>query len=558
MRTTEHLGLFVPEGDDFYFGEDGPEQDNPDIIDAAMKDHEERVVTLEGKTDSFYADFEAYYGNTKLIDDFQDIDGRTVGSEDTINVKIGSKSLKIEEINNISGSIVSDYNNLPTFNLGTFNNGLTSSVDDYVVLVAYVSDATKVTNLGFGLSPEPTYNASNNANKTISAGIVTGWNYFKIKKIEIAGVADINSDMKSIRMFWTSISNAQGAYVSFQLLQLVKKDPLADYPNPYQKNGVRELELGPGDWYIGKEDGRLIIKGINTPANETVDMKGQNLYKDFTLYQSKLLTYSSYDCYVSWGIDASNRITLYLNSSKFKMVCVIDGVGQISPEVDIVASPGDIISYRLEKKGNKVLACCTVNGKEYYLNEEYPLNDKKGYILQGQHVTSSFNGKLLSLSISEIPHAHHANIAEVAKSLTKQPFAEFYLSSNQSVPNDDPTNTVVLFDRKYKENNMLKLNDDGTVTVNESGNYIIIVNARWAIQSNGIRGININNGGSYTMGRTRLNAVATDETEFNAVASGEFKKNDKIIIKPYQDSGAPLSLLGQYRDFTNMTVIKVG
>lgn len=562
MRTTEHLGLFVPEGDDFYFGEDGPEQDNPDIIDAAMKNHEERVLTLEGKTDSFFADFEAYYGNTKLIDDFQNVDGRTFGSEDTVNVKIGSKSLKIEEINNISGSIVSDYNNLPTFNLGTFNNGLPSSIDDYVVLIAYVSDATMVTNLGFGLSPEPTYNASNNANKTISSGIVTGRNCFKIKKSEIAGVTGINSDMKSIRMFWTSISNAQGAYVSFQLLQLVKKDPEADFPNPYQLNGVRKYIPNTGEWFLWKEFGKIISRELSNKEVNLDGLKSVNTFKDFTIYVKKVVN-GSYDYYNSWWKDADNRISFDLSASNLRLTYANNGsVTSISKPTGISVVKGDVVEYILEKYGSGLHLTAFINGdydNPISIPATQDFGETQGSLTFGLSTSTATTANILAASITEISHVHHSNIAETAKGLTEQ-LNDTLIGGTQSIPNDVDTKVIWLSSSNGNKYSTFDSNDPTKVFLRQKGKYILVFKVAFAYNPTGLRFCQFKKNGSIIEGIDSKNAVETSPalTYFTTAITVESNGNDYYEIIVGQKSGAALDISNIPNRSVRLNIYKIG
>jgi hypothetical protein len=525
-------------------------------MEQGIFDNDARSIGNKEKLDnSFYADLGAYYGNTKLIDDFQDIGGRSVGSEDTINIKIGSKSLKVEEVNNISGSIISDFNNLPTFNLGTFNNGSPSSIDDYLVLVVYVSDASMVANIGFGLSPESIYNVSNNTNKTISAGILTGWNYFKIRKNEVIGTADINSDMKSTRMFWTSISNAQGAYVSFQLLQLVKKDPLDNYPNPFQHNGMRDFIINSGEWYLGKEFGKIVLRELTVESDDINDinaLEGVNIYRDFISHAEFEVYTGGRTTRICWYEDDQNYFIAHLYDNAARLYVLENGINTENHVDPLEFVKGDLIRFILHKKNNDITLHIYKNGALVsQIKGQTSLLNLKLAIYTLQYRTDT----LKSLSISEISHVHHANVAEVAKSLAKQPYCELKLSSAQSIQSGSTAKNIAWDTVVSDDFDMFDINDPDAIIINESGDYEMYCTVMFDSNATGIRSASISIEGVEGVSFDRRNAVNGSNTLITIPANKYLTKGQKIVVQVYQTSGVALDITA---GISRIVVRKVG
>jgi hypothetical protein len=182
------------------------------------------MSSIAGKAGAF---FQYYSANdkSKLIADFQDDETWTSGagtqSDDGVNYRLGVESIKILEDDNTGSFLYSDQNSI-TLNLATFTSGAASDTSDYIYLICYVSDSTKVTDIRIGFSTEATYDGDPSYAYTISTGINTGWNYFKIKKSAFTSTNMSDwTGIQSIRVGWTSTNSAQNAYISFQSLYLI-------------------------------------------------------------------------------------------------------------------------------------------------------------------------------------------------------------------------------------------------------------------------------------------------------------------------------------------------
>lgn len=182
------------------------------------------MAGLAGRLGAVYQD----YGLTtkhKLIADFQDDETWTSGagtqSDDGTNYRLGTESIKILEDDNTGSLLYSDRNSI-TLNLATFESGAASDTSDYIYLICYISDASKVSNIKIAFSTEATYDGDPSYLYTVATGFVSGWNYIKIKKSAFTNTNMVDwTGIQSMRVAWTSTNNAQNAYISFQAVYLI-------------------------------------------------------------------------------------------------------------------------------------------------------------------------------------------------------------------------------------------------------------------------------------------------------------------------------------------------
>lgn len=401
-----------------------------DARDSAVKskvftDIDERLEEIEQDKvnaidNSFYADINAYYGNVKTADDFQDESLWTIisGSQtvDTTNVKIGNNSIRITETDNTASALRSKLDGI-SLDFSTLNNGKPSTDDDYIILPIYISDASFVADIQFAFSQDSIFSTTNIKNIVFNSGFVTGWNYLKAKKSTAStGGTGSWSGIQSIRITWTSVSNALNQYVSFQLIQLVKKDPLADYPNPFQKFGAREFAINSGEWFVGEEFGKVILKELgNGGLNERFALLGTKNFSNFTAYRKTIVDGSSDTGNLSFYVDASNFATLQINNvstNEVRFEIVESGVSTIY-NANLDTSNGDIVELFLIKDGTNIIAKARNGVAESIISQTATLGS--GVLANG--IRSVEQSYILSSSITEISHAHHCDISETSKRL---------------------------------------------------------------------------------------------------------------------------------------------
>lgn len=192
---------------------------------------------------NFFDDRDYFYlRNIKFVDDFYDssvwsVSGATM-AYDTTNYLLEDRSIKVSETDN-TGSTLAFTRTMSNWNFDTFQDSSVSSSNDFIVIVCYISDKTKIDYISFRIGTNTTdfyycvYDINGNSD------ISNGWNTIQIKKSDFTlsgsmpnGWADIDHARFDIR----TTDNASGAYVSFQWFSVVRIDPVyADYSNPFQK-----------------------------------------------------------------------------------------------------------------------------------------------------------------------------------------------------------------------------------------------------------------------------------------------------------------------------------
>lgn len=375
---------------------------------------------------SFSADISAYYGNTKLGDDMQDDSVWTslsgAQSADSVNIKIGDYALKILENDALAGSLQSKKDGI-TLDFSKLNNGKVSIDSDYIYFVFYVSDVASINTGGggiqFAFSQDAVYSDDNIKYNNITTGLVTGWNFVKMLKSTFftAGTGTW-SGIQSMRILWASNAGYQNEYISFQLIQLVKKDPVFNIPNPFQRFEVNDFEINSAEWFVGKEFGKIIARELSDATGDISSLQNSFNYSDFIINSIKQVHGSSIvDAYVTWYVDADNAIVCLINADALILRKIEAGITDDTNTIPLVISEGDILEYSLKKDGMKLELIVYLNrdySNPYEIDTTTTISTAStGNLCIG---SSSVNNAMFhSASITEIAHAHHSDIAEMAK-----------------------------------------------------------------------------------------------------------------------------------------------
>lgn len=385
--------------------------DNWDKIDQFSYDIKELKADRTMIENSYFFDLEAYYGNTKLIDDFQDMSrwtatGGTLAT-DISNYKLGKQSLRLTQTISVASIVGMSLNNL-NLNLTALNNSELSSESDYIATAFYISDITKIDFTGgqgiWILFDQTTPSAGVDTKycKIGVSGLTTGWNYLKIKKSEF--LTNVNGNwtgIKSVHLRWFSTANAQNAYVSFQLLQLVKKDPLEDKPNPFQKFGQRELNHHFGEWFIGYEFDNLVAKELSGSIASIRSLSSINKYKD--CYAEFITTKTGNDCIIGGLYGTSgDYISLKVEGSLFLVGIRVANVDTLHT----FTVSGTDFTVNLNRKDNNIEVI--VNGGPL-LTTTFDYLEEVNLAIGSNNPEVSY---IKSATITEIAHSHHADIAE--------------------------------------------------------------------------------------------------------------------------------------------------
>lgn len=397
-------------------------------VDSNTDTNTTNITSNTNKIDnSFYADLHAYYGNTKLLDDFQDGTPWTVSngveSDDTTNVKIGSQSIRATAAG--ATSLITNQNNA-SFDFSILNNGETSTDSDYIYFVIYIEDVAQVTQSSsfIAFSQDASYAGANFKAYTFSTELATGWNYLKLLKSDFStSGTGAWSGIQSIRI---AIQTTGAIYYSTQLIQLVKKDPSSTVPNPFQRNGVADFTINSGEWFIGKEYGEILIKELSLTASVSIPLQSIITYTDCIMYAKMRSEANFINRYLTFYIDGNNHFYVWSNDTQLRLTTVIAGA-TTTYDTTFVSAADDIVEFKVVKESTKLKVTAYVNG-DYntpYYNEADFSPTSAGTLGLGRTTASQY---YYGASISDMRHAHHSDIAEVAKTVPIKTNAGVFVS----------------------------------------------------------------------------------------------------------------------------------
>jgi|LGOV01.1.fsa_nt_gb hypothetical protein len=502
------------------------------VVDMGAKESERKI------DNSYSLDLIKAYGETKIADDGQDVSLFTatggILSQDTVNVKIGSGSIRITE-----ATAGTSYNHASKNNISLdflkFNNGEISDEDDYISFILYVSNINAVNQAQVIFSQDAIYSDLNIKYKLIlSSGLVSGWNYLKIKKSTFANAGTGAWDnIQSMKLLWKSNAGFLGEYISFQLVQLVKN--ANDIPNPLASQG---WNINVGEWFIGKEFDKLKLKLLSGIAGNTDSLIKQELYNNFKSTLTVASGGSNDAGYLVWHIDSINAIWGEINNNELRLTLYQAGVvTQFTDSLPI--NTDEKVTLILEKNGyNVILKGYTNNDLSTIkiIKTITTLNASGALSIGSRHTGLAIDYN--SVSITEIAHAHHSDIAEVAKSLTERANLFGHAIATLSLPDNVATNLKI--DTIDSGNGSIYMKSDNeTAVITEAGIYLVETN--------------------YIIGTTtplfismKINGVSTKEKKRDATlaysdyftAQLKLKANDELQIIYKQSSGGAVNLYG--------------
>jgi len=301
-------------------------------------------------------------------------------SADMVNFKTGLASAKLTGIANTTGISL-----VKTLDLTKFDDGSDSLTTDYISFVIYIDQANldlmPVNGIGlsFPCDVKPTY-TNYLVKGVLKSALVAGYNFIKLNKSLFAAVGA--GSFATIKGVYVYINGTPTASASFSVdnIQLVRKDPLVDVPNPFQtKEGVynRAFEVIDGEWFVGEEFLDVICRNIN-PANSKMSLRGVVPFADFKS-SSVVVTRGAYAFGHSVGLSATNCIRAYIDSSTIYLESYRIGVAEISKTL-IMSSPvvsGDTVRFEIIRKGKNVTLNVYKNSepKPYTITAETSLTE---------------------------------------------------------------------------------------------------------------------------------------------------------------------------------------
>ncbi|BEP28824.1 phage tail-collar fiber domain-containing protein [Helicovermis profundi] len=531
-----------------------------------LKEEFSRVIN-----NNWYADRPAYYGNTKLVQSTKNISAWTSGigtlSVDKANFKIEDRCIKLDQPNNTSDDLYTTSHSAIAKDFTKLNNGNVSSDDDFINFIFFLSNKNMFTRVRIVLGPNL---GTDFFDYSITSGLKDGWNYFHIKKSDFTftGSPSWENITDTLYSALTTI-NASGHSVSFEDAILVKADPSGLYPNPFQKNGAAEINPLNSELFIGKEFGNIILRNLDDDTSNFFSYRSIKSYS----FNGKKHIFSGRRKLISVNHDYMHLITLRDISNGENITFSIESTrltawyATFTKKDDLIDSinlvNGDYIDYSLEFDGNVAEIIINKNGdfgNPYILKVNYSslVNINEAYIYFGNIMGRTNN--LESISAAEIAHAHHSDIAEVAKGLDIQPYFNCNLLNTQLIPDSSPTKILFYGNNNGEESNGIILNEDSYFVIGESGRYNIYMQSIWAQNSTGVRDnkIVINDSTyEYDSKTTENISHFKNPTLLNNV---HLKKGDNISFEVYQTSTTSISITGAAaaNPATKISIYKVG
>lgn len=505
----------------------------------------ERFSRDERISSSFKANPNDYVINTKQIENFQDetvfVAGGSIITADTTNVKLNTQSLRVEETDNVASSVLALRDNIsPPIDLTNLSSGEISGDNDYIVVPVYISDVTFVVNVKIQLGSDLVFGANYFNEQVNQLSLVTGWNVLKLKKVNFDAIGAPDwGNIQSLRVLWTSSVNAAGVYVSFQNIQLVKKDPVSDEPNPFQENGIVDFTINAGEWYVGPEVGKNVIKSIDG-LSSSIALQYKKSYIDciasLTAEAGPLADIPG----ITLGTSEADYVGLDLLDNSFRL---LQNNALLESMVVPATIPGDIIELLFEKEGANIKGTMYINNdysNPYTLTSTTIITDAKPFNVRS--LTSRDGVKIRSVSITEIAHAHHADVAEVAKSLTEQPRARIYNVPATSIPSSS-TSTILSFDTvRWDNRNHFDVSDPTKLVIRESGLYSIIATLDYDLNINSYRDTTLLLNGATTIETDIREPSTAKPTTLRIVSQYELKAGDYLQFRTKQESGIAINV----------------
>jgi hypothetical protein len=399
-------------------------------------------VTAESVQDrGFSSDLAAWYNHNIIpFSDCESADGWAengwtgiVGTvaNDTTNFRTGSQGISITvSLNNDGGGHLSYVKNL-----ALFPDGSASATSDYVRFCLYITTAEinkmaadSVLRFMFFCDTIPTVGDFFYYDIT-KATLVNGWNFVNIAKSSFTAIASANwANVKGTQVIYNSAgATAPTSAMTWTIdtIHVCRKDPVGVYPNPFQRriNNVETVDfnINSGFWWLGLESGKLNWRDLN-PSSDTAggstaaSLIGLKSYSStFKAYMRQSIKTANNSSKLVWEIDSSNRIVAAIIAPDLYLYVTTAGVNDWTSAAAYACAVDDVIEFKLERNGTTVSLLVYKNGETIpsgKLTKEVSFTSI-GYLSVGN--TAAIYANIESLSITTTDHAHHADIAEVAR-----------------------------------------------------------------------------------------------------------------------------------------------
>jgi hypothetical protein len=248
--------------------------------------------------------------------------GTCTRANEYTTILLNDVGIKVTESDN-TGGVVGISDTFSSVNCEEYPSGSPAGTDDYISMIFYVSDATKISNVVFRIGTD----ASNYY--YLTSGRNTGWN---VRIASKSGFATTGSpagwdNITYIQLYYTTANNSQGEYIIYNSLKMIRAN-LTDFTlNPFYMNDGTASPPVASDYTIEKHI---------TSTCDSITYYDEKLHKKGMLYGYTspfgafeiLCTVNSFSfrCEVyaksddnvmslKWQIDANNYITVDIKDS---------------------------------------------------------------------------------------------------------------------------------------------------------------------------------------------------------------------------------------------------
>lgn len=247
---------------------------------------------------------------------------------------MGNDALKMENILNTAGWMSIAQILSTTKNFAVFFDGSTSTTDDIVLFMFYVSDAAAFSSLEFRFGDD----FSNSYYISLAGTFSTGWNCIFPQKSDFTTMGSPTGwdSIDYVRIAPYVDAGYLGEYIYFQYIGLARQDPdYSGYPSTFQEymgssSGWENVFSIVSDVISVYRDYCDQIEKIGImKMNNDISPNQLHFYCDVINFISKWEFYCKYageSASVSWYVDSSNFFEVYITSDTFYLEVTEAGV----------------------------------------------------------------------------------------------------------------------------------------------------------------------------------------------------------------------------------------
>jgi hypothetical protein len=482
-----------------------------DVISAVkLNNNEDKTAELDTaalQAQGFHSDLAAWYGSN-VVQPLTEADtwvnngwngAAGTYSADSVNFKTGTFAAKATTPGAIGYEGIHVVKNI---DFTKFSDGSVADDTHYIKWAWYIADLTNFPAGGifiiFHCDNAPTI--TNMFYYTVAkASLVVGWNYFAIAKSTLSTAGTPAWDtIKGIAIGLTAAGTGACVWtIDILSIQMVRKDPSSAVPNPFQYlssgTATRRAQITAGEWFVGMENSSLICRNLLAANDDDMLIFTKGFNADFTIHAVMQIKNASDSDNIGFRIDASNRINAYISSDVLYLGSTIAGATTANSTAMAISS-GDIVEFEIVKAGTSVTLKAYLNYNRNTVYTPAPASftpTGTGYLTVGYVSTIESTSNIYSLSIGSIGHAHTADYADVAETLTAggasalfPPFTGSEPLSDEITASGTLTKTFPLDSANYKH---------GEVVL-ETGRYGIHVNITDVNTESFVQGVSLSAG----------------------------------------------------------------